>query len=449
MIKLIYNLLPYLLKTIIASIAGIQRQRLRYGPNLELLVSDAFEREMWGPEPWAEYQKGRLTEILSIAYHDVPYYRHQWAERKRLGDDSDWQVLENWPILSKQIVRNDPKAFVRESIKLHSLHQDHTSGTSGSPLVLYQTVETIRNWYALFEARWRRWNGVDLKDKWAIFGGQLVVKASQSKPPYWVWNQGMRQLYCSSYHISADTISAYIQALIDHKVVYILGYASSLYSIAKLGLELGLTPPEVKLVLNNAEPLFEHQRETIEAFFRCKVRDTYGMSEMLCAASECDHGSMHVWPETGIFETGLNGELISTGLLNKDMPLIRYSTGDVVVFDKRKGCSCGRNLPLIKTVEGRSDDMILTKDGRQVGRLDPIFKTDLHIMEAQIIQESMDQFTIKVVPAADYCEKDTLLMSDGLKARVGDVDVNIELVDAIPRTSAGKFKAVISKVKDA
>ena len=449
MINNIYNLLPYPLKVVIASLAGIQKQRLRYGPNLELLISEANERETWSTERWLKYQKNSLAEILAIAYHQVPYYREQWAERKRLGDTSDWQVLANWPILDKQAVRGNPKAFLREDAPLHSLHEDHTSGTSGTPLIIYESVETIRAWYALFEARWRRWYGVDLKDTWAIFGGQLVAKAGQKKPPYWVWNAGMRQLYCSSYHISRDNISAYVEALIDHKVVYILGYASSLYSIAKFGLELDLTPPAVKLVLNNAEPLFDHQRETIRKFFRCEVRDTYGMSEMLCAASECGQGRMHVWPETGIFEIGLNGELISTGLLNKDMPLIRYSTGDVVVFDEDKVCSCGRGLPLIKSIQGRSDDMILTRDGRRVGRLDPIFKTDLHLLEAQIIQESMDQFIIKVVPAADYCEKDALLLSDGLKARVGDVNVNIELVDAIPRTSAGKFKAVISKVKDA
>ena len=129
------------------------------------------------------------------------------------------------------------------------------------------------------------------------------------------------------------------------------------------------------------------------------------------------------------------------------MPLIRYDTGDQVAIDWRfDPCTCGRRLPVLKTIEGRNDDMIITKDGRHIGRLDPIFKKDLNIQEAQIIQETLDNFTIKYVKSESFTENDLQIIHESLCKRVGDVNVIFEEVKQIPRTTAGKFQAVISRV---
>lgn len=447
MLKILYNHFPYTLKKVAASVAGTYRKNIRYDKHLEERIFTAFERESWTADQWMSYREEKISKILFTAYKDVPFYREQWAKRRISGDKSSFEYLENWPVLDKQSVRQSPQAFLRRGLHPRKMYIDHTSGTSGTPLTIYQSKETIRSWYALFEARWRRWYGVDLNDRWAIFGGQLVAAPNRAIPPFWVWNAGMRQLYCSSYHISESTVESYLNALKHYEVVYLLGYASSIYSIAVFGSTLDITPPKVKLILNNAEPLYEHQLDAIKNYFGCDVKDTYGMSEMLCAASECEHGKMHLWPEVGVQEVNADGELISTGLLNLDMPLIRYKTGDKISFSTEDKCLCGRTMPVIDSIEGRMDDSVITRDGRRIGRLDPVFKADLNILEAQIIQESLMEFTLKLVPGLGFSEKDENYLVDALRERVGDVKVCVDLVDAIPRTKAGKFKAVISKVK--
>src|SRR6201999_2266836 len=120
------------------------------------------------------------------------------------------------------------------------------------------------------------------------------------------------------------------------------------------------------VIISNAEPLYAHQREFISRVFGCPVRDTYGMSEMTCAASECEAGKLHLWPEAGIYEVlrddqdvpvraGETGRLVCTGFLNPDMPLIRYEVGDrVAIAPPSEKCSCGRTLPILLSVEGRN-----------------------------------------------------------------------------------------------
>jgi phenylacetate-CoA ligase len=242
-----------------------------------------------------------------------------------------------------------------------------------------------------------------------------------------------------------------------------MGYASSMYSMAQTAIEKGIPSVPLNVALSNAEPLYRNQREAISQAFQCSVREAYGMAEIVCTASECAEGRMHLWPEVGMVEVfddtsdelmapSDTGRLICTGLLNADMPLIRYEVGDrgSLAHGEVK-CNCGGSLPVLKQVEGRLDDVILTRDGRKVGRLDPVFKADLKIREAQIIQEDFDTIRVKFIPAIGYQEQDGLAIASRLHDRLGDMDIILEPVNQIPRNANGKFKAVVSRIfgKDA
>jgi phenylacetate-CoA ligase len=180
------------------------------------------------------------------------------------------------------------------------------------------------------------------------------------------------------------------------------------------------------------------------------------MAEIVATASECPHGKMHLWPELGIIEVMDDnspvlpekiGSLICTGLLNGDMPLIRYMTGDrASLAENDKKCTCGRSLPLLNSVEGRTDDIFYTSGGRQIGRLDPIFKAHLPVIEAQVVQESLNKVIVRFVPAPDYEPKDGQSIIKRLQERMGDIDVVLEAVSELPREPNGKFRAVISKI---
>ena len=114
--------------------------------------------------------------------------------------------------------------------------------------------------------------------------------------------------------------------------------------------------------------------------------------------------------------------------------------------DIRPGSTDGRTQPVLASVEGRCDDLVRTVDGRLVGRLDPVFKGDLPIQGAQIIQEALDTFRVLVVPAPGFGPDAERSITSRLRERVGDVRVELELIDELPLGSNGKFKAVISRL---
>jgi phenylacetate-CoA ligase len=457
-----YHRLPKPLRAAAASARGYQLRWWRYGPETEKLAAEALERESWSPERWRTWQADRLARLLARAAARVPYYRAYWEASRKAGDPRSPERLEDWPILSKETLRAQPRAFLADDCRPGRMFHEHTSGTTGKPLDVWWSRATVRAWYALFEARVRRWNGVSRNDRWGMLGGQLVTPARQTSPPFWIWNGGLRQLYLSSYHLAPATVGAYLDAIRRSRVRYLFGYASSLYSLARLAHEQRLLAPQMVVAISNAEPLLAHQREVIREVFGCPARDTYGMSEIVVGASECEAGLLHSWPEVGVTEilsdvsgTGLApgevGRIVSTGLFNADMPLVRYDTGDRgALAEAREACSCGRTLPLIRSLDGRFDDVVITPDGRRVGRLDPVFKASLAIREAQIIQETLHRVRVKVVAAEGFGDADLKTISLGLRERLGDgMEVVFERVDQIPRTAAGKFRAVISHVRPA
>jgi phenylacetate-CoA ligase len=127
------------------------------------------------------------------------------------------------------------------------------------------------------------------------------------------------------------------------------------------------------------------------------------------------------------------------------MPLIRYKLGDSGVINT--GQTGSKPFDFLEEITGRTDDMVVTTSGKLVGRLDPVFKSELKIKEAQIIQEDYSSFIIRLAPDKDFSDKDTASIESRLKDRVGnDIKVTFEIVDQIPRGANGKFKAVISKV---
>jgi phenylacetate-CoA ligase len=377
----------------------------------------------------------------------------------RRGDRRSIEYL-NWPVLTKEPIRQNPEAFLSDDSSARRLLKVYTSGSTGTPMRLYQSRDMLRQWYALFEARWCRWYGVNLKDRWAILRGRLVASQQRRQPPFWVWNAAMPQLYMSSYHLSQETVPFYIQALREYGIKYIWSYSSSLYDLALGILHHKLTPPPLQVVITNAEPLYEWQSEAIAHAFRCPVRETYGMVEAICGASECDHGRLHLWMEAGIAEVladeddvptrlGSEGRLIVTGLLNMDMPLIRYQVGNRArLSSMSEDCSCGCNLQVLRSIEGRLDEQVRTPDGRRISHLASAFKSDLAIREAQIIQKDISTVIVRLVPATGYTKGTEQDIARALKSRLGNMQVLFDVVERIPRGPNGKFKAVVSHISD-
>jgi len=450
----LYHCLPVPLRSVAASLQGLYLRYWRYGPETEQLVEEALERERWSPQSWKRWQEERLAYILHRAASRVPYYREQWSARRRRGDSASWEYLENWPILGKQALRDNPKAFVADDRDIRRMYHDHTAGTTGTPLDLWFSRTTVRGWHALFEARARRWRGLSRHDNWATLGGQAIVPAHTQRPPFWVWNAALHQLYLSANHVSRRNAPVYLSALNRYDITHMLAYSSSVSALAREALDLDGLPSGLKVIVTISEPLFPWQRETIRAGLQSEVIESYGMGEIVAAATECAAGTLHLWPEVGWLEVlgdmddapvprGTAGRLVCTSLLNDDMPLIRYAVGDRGrVAAEGKRCMCGRTLPALEGIEGRHNDLLVTRDGRLVYWLNPVFY-GLPILEAQITQEKLDCLRVRYVPARHPRAEVDRIIRQRLQARMGRVEVILERVDSIPRLGNGKFRAVI------
>lgn len=446
-----YGRLPYPGKVAAASARGARLRAWRYGRGSEALVQAALARDRWPADRWRAWQDDRLATTLRRAAAAVPWYR-AWFDGH---PDHDPVSLADWPILSKADVRAAPQAFVADHAPRWRF-VDHTSGTSGSPLAVVSSRESLRLWFALLEARNRRWHGVSRHDDWAILGGQMIARAGRSKPPYWVWNPALHQLYLSSHNLSPSTAPDYASKLRRFAPTHVVAYPSAAAHLARLGLDAGEQAHGPRVVIANAEQVTDPQRALIEAYFGCPIRETYGMAEMAAAASECEAGTLHLLSDAGLVEvvddagrpvgSGGSGRMLLTGLVNDVMPLVRYDIGDRGRAPADEAaCPCGRTLPVLPPIEGRAQDMLATASGGRQFWNNPVFY-GLPVVEAQVIQERIDLIRVLVVPASGYGVPVADTITARLRERLGEVEVVIETRAEIERGPNGKFRPVISRV---
>lgn len=261
----------------------------------------------------------------------------------------------------------------------------------------------------------------------------------------------------SSQHLAPSTLSIYADTLSRFRPVVVRGYPSSIYLVALYLLEAGRTDIRPKAVFTSSETLLAFQRRAIEEAFGCRAYSYYGNTERVAHLLECQAGNFHILTESCVVEIvkengdpaqpGESGELICTGLFDRAMPLIRYRIGDSGILGKGN-CPCGLPYPFLSALTGRVEDIVVTPDGRHVGRLDHVFKDTLNVKEGQIIQEKIDSILVKIVPRDGFGPKDEKEIVNALRLRLGPtIGIQIHKVQQIPKTRSGKFQFVISKVR--
>jgi len=454
----LYARSPIWAQSALLSAYGLVLRRRRYGRAFKDELS-RLERSQWFDKSQLdELQNAALRRILTTAMRQVPHYRQhaafKAADSARLTISN---VHEHLPCLTKSEVRANPQSFVAEDGGSEKRTTIFTSGTSGSPLPVVASTKAIQTNYAFF-ARYLGWHGVSPTQHGATFAGRLIVPKDQDTPPFWRHNRAMDTLLCSSYHLSERWLNEYVAALSDFSPDFIDSYPSAVVTVARhINVHRMSHSIRPKVVITSSETLLPSQRAHIEEAFGCKVRDHYGCAEMAALITECEKGSYHVNPEFGLIEilrpdgspcdVEEDGDLCCTGFVNSSMPLIRYMIGDRARWSANQ-CECGRHFPVVAALLGRADDSIVTPDGRTVGRLDPAFKGGSGIVEAQIVQRTLDTVEVLLVRGPGYNDSVATQLQQDLQHRLGpQMTITITPVAAIPRQPNGKFKSVVSLVK--
>ena len=408
--------------------------------------------QWWSKTQIQDYQIKQIQKMVSRAFKHVFYYKTIMSVYGvRPQDIQSFDDLDRLPILEKEDVRTFHNEMVSNDMIDSTLYKCHTSGTTGKPLTLYRDLDNVGFEYAILQ-RQKLWAGLKGKSLIATLKGDLIPENSIKNNVYWAFSPFENKLMMSSFHISEKTVDEYITALRRYQPLGIDGYPSSIYILAKFMLKKNIRFP-LKAVLTSSETLSPNHKSVIEKAFACPVYDYYGMAERIAAIHTCEHGNYHIVPEYSYIEFGRRPgltdnsyEIIGTSFSNRAMPLIRYRIGDVVKLSD-KTCACGREFPVVESVIGRIDDYIVTPSGKVIGRLGNFFQGSHNYKEAQIYQPDVDNLVVRIVPDKSFTKYDGDAILNQLQRRIGErMHCQLENVSSIPRSSRGKFKAVISKV---
>jgi len=332
-----------------------------------------------------------------------------------------------------------------------------TSGSTGEPFRYCLDRKSVGIARA---ALWRGWGyaGYGFGDKVAVLAGLSLGSRLQQSLGRAAKKVFDRVMYFPAVNLRREILKVHAENMLKYNPKFIRGYPSSLYFFASF-LEKekidGICP---KAVITTAEMLFPFQRSLLEKVFRCGVFDGYGAYDGGTGAFECEgHSGYHVAVEKVVMEfcdddgnrvsEGEKGRIIATDLFNYAMPFIRYDTGDMGVYSSEE-CSCGRKLPLMKQVLGRTTDMLRFSNGAVLSgpSLTVIFK-DFDFKQYQLVQDRGDLLVVRVIKGKTFVDGDERRLQKILEGVVGrGVEIRFEFVDYISPTKSGKWKFIISHV---
>lgn len=420
-----------------------------------LSVLEELERTQWtDPGGLGRLQDEKLGRLVEIARERCPWYR----DRLPAGP-VDRGRLDSLPVLTRADLQNHLEDLVDETADRSALTKAATGGSTGHPVHFY--LDRNRAAYDIAaKIRARRWWGVDIGAREVIFWGSPI----ELSPKNWIVPIKEKMLnvtYFSAFQMRPEDMRAYHRAIRRLRPEIVFGYASTIQQFARFVEAEGLRVDDlgIKVVVTTAELLYDFMREDIARVFGCPVANEYGARDAGYIAHECPEGRMHITAESVILECvdddgnpcppGVEGELVLTHLDNLAMPLIRYRLGDRGALSDER-CPCGRGLPVLQVMGGRTHDVIRKTDGSPVHPLFLIYviRPMEGVKQFRIIQKSLDH--LKVLLVAD--ERFDLKNADKIVSKYrefmgADLRVDVELVDDIPRTRSGKHRWIVSEIE--
>lgn len=406
----------------------------------------------------AELQFEALRRVVSHAFTNSPYYRRAWQERGldpaglRSPDD-----FRRWPIIGRDDVRRSREAM-RAAVPGLRLLSKSTGGSTGEPVQFdLDTDSNDRRNAAAY--RGYTWAGAAPGTRQLHLWGVALVQQSRGKRlKDSVYHRIHRRTFLSTFGLSEKTFDEYFATHNRCRPHVIVAYTGSLYAFAQMIDARGLKPYSPHSIVVGAEKLYPFQRELIEKVFGAPVFETYGSREFMLIGAECErHTGLHLTHEHLLVEVvnpdgtrapdGGEGEVVVTDLYNYGMPFIRYRTGDRAIAGFAR-CPCGRGLPLLRGIVGRTMDTLTTPDGRLIsGALFPHLLKDFpSVRRFQVIQDQPDHIELRVVAGDGWDGRDAKAVDRIVRESLGPhVRFDLTKVDDIPLTGAGKLRVVVNR----
>jgi phenylacetate-CoA ligase len=394
-----------------------------------------------------EVQLAKLKILLEHAYGTVPLYRKLMdKERVRPSDIKRLEDIRRLPIVTKKDFREGfPERCTSSVIPREEWILDSTSGSTGNSFQFirdrafsdYILANTYRNY---------TWTGMKIGNKTVSLWGYHKRPAA-AKVLDWM----MRRRWLSSFDVESN-YREYYQQIKKYRPYLIEAYSASVTHFAKLLRQDALTDLQIPAVISSAETLYPESRKLIEDVLQTKVFNRYGSREVGIVAHECDrHTGLHINAESHIVEIVKEsrshemGRIIVTNLTNFAMPFIRYDTEDYGKDSSRK-CPCGRNLPILESIEGRVADFIRLPNGEELSYLFFSYffeQYGAYLRQFQVVQDENSHLTMNFVTTSAYNDEKEKGILEGIQKNVGrGMKITINKVDKIEKEKSGKTRPI-------
>jgi phenylacetate-CoA ligase len=410
-------------------------------------------------------QSRRVRAMVEHAYRNVPFYREAMDQRGlnprdfRTADD-----LARLPLIDRDLYVQQPEKFVAPNFAQADGLTLHSSGTTGTPKDIRQEARAL---FLAFVSGHRRrvvfshFIGRSFGYRETRFARPLgmpnIVRRFYEERSWTPRRIDLKRQKLSPGDLSVEDTAA---ALNEFGPDHVVGYGSYLGALFREIHQRKIPIHRPKLITYSADSMPDADRLLIEREFGIPVVSTYQCTEIQRMAFYCEqrtgfHLSLDlvaarvVDDENREVAPGESGHIIVSNLTNRATVLLNYKLGDIVTRAKLP-CPCGRTLPMIENIRGRSGDVLRLADGRVMHALvatEPLLAVR-EVRQVQVVQQARDRFVLRAVamPGANKPQVSSTLAS-ALRSKVGSTaSVEVEWLEAIAPGPNGKVKPVISEL---
>jgi len=437
----------------------------QHGAALLSLLFQLDETQWWAPERLMEHQLLQLQALLRHAWETVPYYRMRLGAAGYRPDGAlDLAGWRSLPLLTRRDIQNAGKTLttLRLPPEYAPTMEVQTSGSTGQPVKVVGTQLDALKWEAM-TLREHLWHRRDASGRLAVIranapgsgGSASVTMLEDWGPPASVVFE-TAPAAAMSFSIDVATQAGWLKR---HAPEYLLTYPNNLMALIRHFAARNERLPRLREVRTIGETVTPELRAACREALNVPVVDAYSSQELGYLALQCPaSGLYHVMAESVMVEIlaadgtpcapGETGRVVATNLHNFAMPLVRYELNDYA--EAGGPCPCGRGLPTIARIRGRSRNMLRLPGG---GERWPLVGFDRYREIAPIRQYQLIQHTLEEIEARFVADRPLTGEEEGQLARVIQTSLDhpfrvsfTYLEGEIPRGPGGKFEEFVSKV---
>ncbi|MFN8693912.1 MAG: hypothetical protein ACK5XX_05850 [Holosporales bacterium] len=365
--------------------------------------------------------------------------------------------ISAWPILEKDLIHSAPQRFITASWPRLPAS---TSGSSGFPLKLVRSVSNYGAEQAAHDYLFLAAGCIFRTSRVAILRGDNIKNPSDVTPPFWS-ARDKQTLVFSFPHLTPSTSLLFLKKLEEFNPDILWVYPTSGDALARYLLESGKTLPGVKVLFSSSEMLAPNSwPRWQQAFPQAIVLDYYSQAERVCLSYQRTadtawfvpaYGYVELLPDAITLETPENlrsARVIATGFWNPAMPLVRYETGDRILYPRSytdadlEAVALG-DKPFTRVL-GRLSEYLITPQGGQIQAINNIPYEVEHLERVQFIQSSPSSVEIRcaVLPGFSALDAEKLLVN-ARKKIPATIDVRIVTDKPLEKMTNGKTPFVI------